>query len=121
MLTYYVYAALFQNKLRSTLTKTDRSHTDNYHTLTNYEYYSQRINFMQTIYIENDLLHHPVSQRILQGFGRDARVITCRHYGEVFNPKAQNFRLQKQQQALILAAGTRPFSVAYTPWIWHWW
>jgi spore photoproduct lyase len=30
-------------------------------------------------------------------------VIACERYGEVFNPKAQNFRLQKQHPALILA------------------
>jgi spore photoproduct lyase len=30
-------------------------------------------------------------------------IIECEHYGEIFNPKQQNFRLQKQYPALILA------------------
>ncbi len=33
----------------------------------------------------------------------DASRIVCDRFGEVFNPKAQNFRLQKRQPSLILA------------------
>ena len=33
----------------------------------------------------------------------DAEIILCDRYGEIFNPKSQNFRLQKQNPALILA------------------
>ncbi|MGZ5013657.1 MAG: spore photoproduct lyase family protein, partial [Methylobacter sp.] len=40
-----------------------------------------------------------------------AKKITCGRYGEVFNPKAQNFRLQKQQPALILAEKYKNFAL----------
>lgn len=55
-----------------------------------------------TLYIEKDVLEHPKVLHILQRFP-SAQKIVCDRYGEVFNPKAQNFRLQKQQPALILA------------------
>ena len=57
---------------------------------------------ISTIYIEKNLVQHPRVQKITARFPH-ARQILCEHYGEVFNPKAQNFRLQKQQPALILA------------------
>jgi spore photoproduct lyase len=40
-----------------------------------------------------------------------ARKIICGRYGEVFNPKAQNFRLQKQKPALILAEKYKNFTM----------
>jgi spore photoproduct lyase len=60
---------------------------------------------MQTIYIEESLLDNTRAQAILARYPR-AQVIGCEHYGEVFNPKAQNFRLQKQNPALIIAQKT---------------
>lgn len=57
---------------------------------------------IDTLYIESALLDHPRGRAILQRFPK-ARVIECERYSEVFNPKAQNFRLQKQRPALILA------------------
>jgi len=57
---------------------------------------------IETIYIEEAILQHPRVLDIVARFPQ-ARKITCGRYGEVFNPKAQNFRLQKQQPALILA------------------
>jgi len=57
---------------------------------------------IDTLYIEEAVFDHPRVQHIRQRFHK-AAVITCQRYGEVFNPKAQNFRLQKQQPALILA------------------
>jgi spore photoproduct lyase len=57
---------------------------------------------ISTIYIEKAVLNHPRVEQILARFP-DAKKILCERYGEVFNPKAQNFRLQKQQAALILA------------------
>jgi len=54
------------------------------------------------IYIEHDCRDHPRVGRICERFPRAERV-HCRHYGEVFNPRAQNFRLQKKRPALILA------------------
>lgn len=57
---------------------------------------------MKTIYIEEEVKNHPRVQRILQQYP-NADLIECRHYGEVFNIKSQNFRIQKQDPALILA------------------
>lgn len=57
---------------------------------------------MQTVYIEKDIVSHPRVIRILQQI-KPTQVIECRHYKEVFNPKSQNFRIQKKQPALILA------------------
>lgn len=55
-----------------------------------------------TLYIEENMREHPRVLKIIEKFPQ-ARQIICARYGEVFNPKAQNFRLQKQQPALILA------------------
>ena len=57
---------------------------------------------IQTIYIERGIESHPRAQRILARFD-DAEKILCDRYGEIFNLKSQNFRLQKQNPALILA------------------
>ncbi len=61
---------------------------------------------MQTIYIEKSIKDHPRAQRIIERVGQQAHIIECEHYGEVFNPKSQNFRIQKQKPALILAKKT---------------
>ncbi|MDD1609719.1 MAG: DNA photolyase [Methylococcaceae bacterium] len=57
---------------------------------------------IDTIYIEEAILQHPRVLDILARFPK-ARRISCERYSQVFNPKAQNFRLQKQNPALILA------------------
>ncbi len=57
---------------------------------------------INTIYIEREIADHPRVRQISENFS-DAVTIICERYGEVFNPKAQNFRLQKQRPALILA------------------
>jgi spore photoproduct lyase len=54
------------------------------------------------IYIEEAIRDHPRTLEVLERLPRATRV-SCAHYGEVFNRKAQNFRLQKQRPALILA------------------
>lgn len=54
------------------------------------------------IYIEEACRGHPRVERICARFPDAARVY-CGHYREVFNPAAQNFRLQKRRPALILA------------------
>ena len=54
------------------------------------------------IYIEEALLDHPRALAIMQKFP-DATVTECARYGEIFNRRAQNFRLQKISPALILA------------------
>ena len=55
-----------------------------------------------TIYIEEQMADHPRTREICARFPRATRV-QCQRYGEVFNPKAQDFRLQKRKPALILA------------------
>ncbi len=57
---------------------------------------------VSTIYIEERLWNHPRVEALRKRFP-DRRLIRCRHYGEVFNPKPQNFRLQKRNPALIVA------------------
>ncbi|MFO1350503.1 MAG: DNA photolyase [Gammaproteobacteria bacterium] len=57
---------------------------------------------IETLYIEDDVATHAVTQRIRRRFPA-ATVISIERYGEVFNRKAQNFRLQKRNPALILA------------------
>lgn len=63
---------------------------------------------IETIYIEENIRRHPRVEAILSRFS-EARVILCERYGEVFNPQSQNFRLQKQKPALILAEKYKNF------------
>jgi len=55
-----------------------------------------------TIYIEDSVVSHSRTRELLKRFP-DASQIPCRRYTEIFNRKAQNFRLQKLKPALILA------------------
>ncbi len=57
---------------------------------------------IDTIYIEGDIANHPRTSSILSRYPNATR-IECENYGEIFNRKAQNFRLQKKKPALILA------------------
>jgi len=63
---------------------------------------------INTLYIEKDVSDHPRVQSILKRFNK-AEVIECDHYSELFNRKAQNFRFQKQNPALILAKKHKQF------------
>jgi len=63
---------------------------------------------IETIYIEEEIEDHPRTGEICRRFPQ-ARLIPCRHYGEIFNRKNQNFRLQKVQPALILAKKFKNF------------
>ncbi len=54
------------------------------------------------IYIEEAIADHPRTRAICARFPKATKVY-CKHYGEIFNRKGQNFRLQKKQPALILA------------------
>lgn len=65
---------------------------------------------IDSLYIESAVLKHPRVAAIRQRFPA-ARIIECERYGEVFNPKAQNFRLQKQRPALILAEKYQKFAL----------
>jgi spore photoproduct lyase len=55
-----------------------------------------------TIYIEKELLSHPRVETLLARYS-DTPLITIDRYTEIFNRKAQNFRLQKRAPALIVA------------------
>lgn len=57
---------------------------------------------IEAIYIEAGVADHPRTLKILARFPK-ARRIECDRYNEIFNRSSQNFRLQKQQPALILA------------------
>ena len=69
---------------------------------------------IETIYIEEAIREHPRTLKICAKFPK-ARKISCNRYGEVFNPKAQNFRLQKQKPALILAEKFKNFVLEAPP------
>jgi len=55
-----------------------------------------------TIYVEQQVQDLPRVSDIIDRYP-EVPVVVCRHYGELFNRRAQNFRLQKQSPALILA------------------
>jgi spore photoproduct lyase len=57
---------------------------------------------IDVIYVEASVRSHPRALSILKKFKR-ATVIHIEHYGEVFNVKQQDFRVQKKNPALILA------------------
>jgi len=63
---------------------------------------------INTLYVEEDVLDHPRTQEIISRFHK-AELIVCHHYGELFNRKAQNFRMQKQNSALIIADKKKQF------------
>lgn len=56
-----------------------------------------------TIYVEEPLLSHPRVEAIVARYGH-LPLVPIERYGEIFNRKAQNFRLQKQAPALIIAS-----------------
>lgn len=60
------------------------------------------------IYVEEEILNHPRALQIQERFP-DAEVVPCSRYGEIFNRKAQHFRLQKRRPSLILAKKHRNF------------
>jgi len=55
-----------------------------------------------TIYVEDAVAGHPRTRALLRR-SRGTDVVRCERYGQVFNRRAQNFRLQKRRPALILA------------------
>lgn len=58
---------------------------------------------ISTIYIEEAVLDHARTIDICNRYAHAEKIVVER-YGEVFNSHAQNFRLQKKNPALILAA-----------------
>lgn len=69
---------------------------------------------VQTLYIEENIRQHPRTLEVCDRYPK-ARKIICERYGEVFNPKAQNFRLQKKQPSLILAEKFKNFALPAPP------
>ena len=57
---------------------------------------------IETIYIEKKIINHPRTKFILSKF-KNARHIEINRYGEIFNKRNQNFRIQKNNPDLILA------------------
>ena len=57
---------------------------------------------ISTIYIEQGVAGHPRLGALLGRYPQATR-IGCERYGEVFNRKAQSFRLQKLKPSLIAA------------------
>lgn len=57
---------------------------------------------IDSIYIEEGVREHPRTLATLARFPQ-ARRIPCSRWGEVFNRRSQDFRLQKRRPALILA------------------
>lgn len=54
------------------------------------------------IYVESEIRQHSRSLEIMKRL-KNTPVVEIDHYGEVFNPRAQNFRLQKSNPAIIIA------------------
>ena len=58
---------------------------------------------VENVYIEKAVWDQPRTQQILKRYPK-ANQVVIDHYGEIFNAHNQNFRLQKRNPALILAA-----------------
>jgi spore photoproduct lyase len=58
---------------------------------------------VDVIYIEKDVVDHPRTIAIADRYPKAKRIV-IEHYGEIFNSHAQNFRIQKNNPSLILAA-----------------
>ena len=57
---------------------------------------------IETIYVEEAIQNHPKTKSILNKF-KKSRIISINKYGEIFNKRNQNFRIQKANPCLILA------------------
>ena len=57
---------------------------------------------IKNLYIEEDVLKDEKALRIQEKLKFENKII-CKNYREVFNPKNQNFRIQKKEPSVILA------------------
>ena len=57
---------------------------------------------IETIYVEEAIKKHPRTKLILNKF-KKSRILSINKYGEIFNKRNQNFRIQKANPCLILA------------------
>ncbi len=55
------------------------------------------------VYVEKEVIKHPRTQSILKRLNKEQDFIVIDRWGEIFNRKNQNFRLQKKYLPLILA------------------
>jgi len=61
---------------------------------------------IKNLYIEEDVLKDEKAIRIQKKLRYENKII-CKNYREVFNPKNQNFRIQKKEPSVILAKKKR--------------
>ena len=54
------------------------------------------------VYIEKEIKNSSITLKILRKIKYN-KIIICDKYSEVFNPKNQNFRIQKKNPSIILA------------------
>ena len=57
---------------------------------------------IETIYVEEAIKDHSRTKFILNKF-KKSRIILINNYGEIFNKRNQNFRIQKANPCLILS------------------
>ena len=54
------------------------------------------------VFVESQIIDHPITERVLSCLPK-ADLLNINRYQELFNKRQQNFRLQKEKPALILA------------------
>ena len=57
---------------------------------------------IETVFVESQIIDHPITKRVLSCLPK-ADFPNINRYQELFNKRQQNFRLQKEKPALILA------------------
>ena len=57
---------------------------------------------IKNLYIEEEVLNDRRALKIEKKLKYENK-ITCNNYREIFNPKNQNFRIQKKEPSIILA------------------
>ena len=57
---------------------------------------------IETVFVESQIIDHPITERVLSCLPK-ADLLNINRYQELFNKRQQNFRLQKEKPALILA------------------
>ncbi len=66
------------------------------------------------IYIEEEAFLYPRVEKLLTSYPNAEKII-CHHYGEIFNLKNQNFRIQKEQKPALIIAVKKGKKVLPTP------
>ena len=62
---------------------------------------------INTVYIEKGIIKHPRTEKILSRFKKKIDIVYCDHYGEIFNIKSQNFRIQKKKTCPYISKKNR--------------